>query len=66
MTTELTDDITSKDVIRTEWGEQRSKVVTWHDPAPTTLTGLSMPGLDYMQAMIDGVRPPPPISGLMD
>ncbi len=61
MTTEL--DGSSTDV---SWGEQRSKVVSWHDPAPTTAAGLSMPGIDYLQAMIDGILPPPPISGLME
>jgi uncharacterized protein (TIGR00369 family) len=48
------------------WGQQRSKVVTWHDPGPTTMTGLSMPGIDYLRAMVDGTLPPPPIAGLMD
>lgn len=27
--------------------------------------GLAMPGIDYLQAMADGVLPPPPISGLV-
>lgn len=48
------------------WGEQRSKVVSWHDPAPTTAAGLAMPGIDYLRAMVDGTLPPPPIAGLMD
>jgi uncharacterized protein (TIGR00369 family) len=48
------------------WGERRSKVVEWHDPAPTTARGLAMAGIDYLRAMADGVLPPPPISGLMD
>ena len=50
---------------REGWGERRSKVVTWHDPSPTTSAGLSMPGIDYLRAMVDGTLPPPPISGLM-
>ena len=61
MTTELTESSTERG-----WGERRSKVVSWHDPAPTTARGLSMAGLDYLRAMIDGTLPPPPISGLMD
>jgi uncharacterized protein (TIGR00369 family) len=62
VTTELIDtDTDSKG-----WGERRSKVVSWHDPAPTTATGLSMSGIDYLHAMIDGTLPPPPISGLME
>ena len=48
------------------WGAHRSKVVEWHDPAPTTARGLSMAGIDYLTAMIDGVLPPPPIAGLME
>ena len=60
MTTELSTPTTEHG-----WGERRSKVVEWHDPAPTTSRGLSMAGLDYLQAMVDGVLPPPPISGLM-
>ncbi len=58
-TTETTDE-------RNGWGEKRSKVVNWHDPAPTAAAGLSMPGIDYLRAMTDGTLPPPPISGLMD
>lgn len=60
MTAELTS--TPED----SWGEQRSKVVSWHDPAPTTARGLAMAGIDYLRAMVDGVLPPPPIAGLMD
>jgi uncharacterized protein (TIGR00369 family) len=45
------------------WGPQRSRTVTWHEPGPSTATGLSMAGVDYLQAMIDGKLPPPP--GLM-
>ncbi|WP_051574273.1 PaaI family thioesterase [Mycobacterium sp. URHB0044] len=48
------------------WGERRSKVVEWHDPAPTTARGLAMAGIDYLRAMADRALPPPPISGLMD
>jgi uncharacterized protein (TIGR00369 family) len=51
---------------RDSWGEPRSKVVSWHDPAPTTATGLAMAGIDYMRAMVDGILPMPPIAGLME
>jgi uncharacterized protein (TIGR00369 family) len=47
------------------WGAARSRTVTWNDPAPTTAIGLSMPGLDYLRAMLDGSLPPPPIATLM-
>lgn len=61
MTAEITDDHHTH-----EWGAARSKLVTWHDPAPTTAKGLAMPGLDYLQAIVGGLLPPPPISGLME
>lgn len=48
------------------WGEPRSRTVTWYDPAIGAGEGLAMAGLDYLQAMIDGLLPPPPISGLID
>ncbi|WP_006241194.1 PaaI family thioesterase [Mycolicibacterium tusciae] len=59
MTAELTD-------TRADWGPQRSKTITWHEPGPSTAKGLTMAGLDYLQAMADGRLPPPPIGGLMD
>ena len=60
MTAELTENVEDS------WGELRSKVVSWHDPGPTTARGLAMAGIDYLRAMVDGVLPPPPISGLME
>ena len=59
MTAELTD-------TRADWGPQRSKTITWHEPGPTTAKGLTMAGLDYLQAMADGRLPQPPIGGLME
>lgn len=53
-------------VAESTWGERRSKVVEWHDPGPTTARGLSMAGIDYLKAMLDGTLPPPPIAGLME
>lgn len=50
---------------RADWGPQRSRTVTWHDPGPSTARGRAMSGIDYLRAMIDGELPPPPISGLM-
>jgi uncharacterized protein (TIGR00369 family) len=37
--------------------------VTWHSPGPTT--ALSMSGIDYLRAMVDGDLPQAPIAGLM-
>ena len=37
-----------------DWGPQRSKTVTWHSPGPSTAKGLTMSGVDYLRAMVDG------------
>jgi uncharacterized protein (TIGR00369 family) len=60
MTVELT-----KAADRRHWGAQRSRTVTWHDPGPSTDRGLSMTGVDYLQAMIDGDLSPAPIACLL-
>ena len=44
----------------------RSRTVTWQDPMIGASRAKQMPGLDYLQAMIDGEIPPPPIISLMD
>ena len=49
----------------TDWGEPRSKTVTWHDPLRTAQAGSAMSGRDFIQAMIDGKLPPPPIGNLL-
>ena len=53
------------DTARADWGAPRSRTVTWHDPAPSTAKGLTMAGIDYLQAIIDGELSPAPISGLL-
>ncbi len=47
------------------WGEPRHRDVSWYDPAIGAAAMATMSGLDYLQAMVDGVLPPPPISELM-
>jgi uncharacterized protein (TIGR00369 family) len=44
-----------------DWGRRQTREVTWYDPQAirTQLTGLS--GREYLQGMIDGRIPPPPI-----
>ena len=41
-------DAASNDVQK-GWGTQKSREITWHDPAPTTSMGASMAGLDFMR-----------------
>jgi uncharacterized protein (TIGR00369 family) len=60
MTVELT-----RTADRNGWGQERSRTVTWHDPGPSTAAGLTMAGVDYLRAMVDGDLPQPPIAGLM-
>lgn len=47
------------------WGEQRERTVSWHDPGPTALAGLRMPGIAYITAMAAGALPPSPIGELV-
>jgi uncharacterized protein (TIGR00369 family) len=49
----------------TEWGEPRSKTVTWHDPMVNTGVATTLSGLDFLVAIRDGVFPPPPMAQLM-
>ena len=60
MTAELTEAST-----REEWGPQRSRTVTWHEPGPSTAKGLTMAGVDYLRAIANGDLPQPPMASLM-
>lgn len=48
-----------------DWGEERSRTVSWHDPQVALASLATMSGLDYQRAMLAGELPPPPISALM-
>jgi len=43
-----------------------TRVVEWHDPLATAEVGRGLAGIDFLQAMIDGEVPPPPIAKLMN
>ena len=49
----------------TEWGEPRSKSVTWHDPLVMANAGAGLSGLEFLRALVDGSLPRPPIANLM-
>ena len=49
----------------TAWGASRSRTVTWHDPRITAAGARQRTGLETMEAIRDGVLPPPPIAMLM-
>ncbi|MGY1773828.1 PaaI family thioesterase [Blastococcus sp. SYSU D00813] len=47
------------------WGEPRSRTVTWYDPMVTAAGALERSGLETLEALRDGVLPPPPIVPLV-
>jgi uncharacterized protein (TIGR00369 family) len=48
-----------------DWGEPRERTVRWHDPMVGAAAGRSLAGLDYLNAMLAGELPPPPISATL-
>lgn len=42
--------------------DDRSRTYTWQDPMPHVKKGLSMDGLSYMQLIVSGEMPAPPIA----
>jgi uncharacterized protein (TIGR00369 family) len=45
---------------------ERTKTVTWQDPLVSADAARSLSGLEFMQALISGELPPPPILALMN
>jgi uncharacterized protein (TIGR00369 family) len=43
----------------------RSRTLVWQDPVPTAAAGATMSGIEYMQAIMAGEVPPPPIAVTM-
>ena len=43
----------------------RTRTVAWADPRATAARGRDMAGLAYLQAIVDGELPPPPIAVLL-
>jgi len=43
----------------------RSRTIVWQDPVPTAAAGATMTGMEYMQAIVSGELPPPPIAVTM-
>jgi uncharacterized protein (TIGR00369 family) len=58
-------DLVQTGQIHDGWGAPRSKAVTWHDPAALGAAGVELPGREFLQAIIDGRLPPPPIATLI-
>src|SRR6266446_8458550 len=47
-----------------DWGEARSRAITWHDPQRTMIAGATMRGIERLQAIRDGRLPPPPMAAV--
>jgi uncharacterized protein (TIGR00369 family) len=47
------------------WGAARSKTVTWQAPGPLAAAAGEMAGREFLQAMIDGRLPHPPMARLI-
>jgi len=48
-----------------DWGEPRTKTVTWYDPSISASAGATTPGRELLQAIVEGRLPPPPIADLV-
>jgi uncharacterized protein (TIGR00369 family) len=40
----------------------RERTLVWQDPVPTAAAGATMTGMEYMEAIVGGELPPPPIA----
>jgi uncharacterized protein (TIGR00369 family) len=49
----------------TDWGDPRSKTITWYDPQINAAAAARLSGLDALLAVQDGSLPRPPIAQLM-
>jgi uncharacterized protein (TIGR00369 family) len=43
----------------------RTRNFSWEDPAALAAAAMELPGLEFMQAIVDGALPPPPIARLL-
>jgi uncharacterized protein (TIGR00369 family) len=46
-------------------GTTRSKTVSWHDPVALTAAGATLPGREFLQAILEGRLQPPPMAALI-
>ena len=61
----MTDSEVARDREWADFGEARSKVVTWYDPMTLAASAAGLTGLEFLQALRDGRLPPPPIASLV-
>ena len=41
---------------------ERTRTITWRDPAPPLAKAAGLTGLEYIRALVDGQLPPPPMA----
>jgi uncharacterized protein (TIGR00369 family) len=59
----------SKSVVNTTdaaWGPRRTKQIGWHDPIAAAVNSRELSGRAFLQGIVDGRFPPPPIAELFD
>jgi uncharacterized protein (TIGR00369 family) len=47
------------------WGDERTKQVRWHDPTVLASEARRLSGRQFLQGIVDGRLPPPPIAELL-
>jgi uncharacterized protein (TIGR00369 family) len=47
------------------WGPRHSRMISWHELAPSMTKAMSMSGIDHLRAMMNGELPRPPFAELM-
>ena len=62
----MTDLNTESDTAPENWGDPRSRTVTWYDPLLAAKQGAAMSGIDHLNAIRAGHLPPPPIAAHFD
>jgi uncharacterized protein (TIGR00369 family) len=54
--------MTGNDGVPADWGQPRSKTLTWYDPLRASAAAAGWAGIDQLRAIRDGTLPPPPIA----
>jgi uncharacterized protein (TIGR00369 family) len=47
-----------------DWGDERTRSIHWHDPLRTAALGGTLSGLALLEAIRDGMLPPPPMAAV--
>ncbi|MDQ2759362.1 MAG: PaaI family thioesterase [Actinomycetota bacterium] len=50
---------------RENWGEPQVKTTTWYHPAASIRDRVGLSGIEYLQGILDGSFPPPPIAAVV-